>query len=85
MSTFMMPLGAAPRDGFVAGPGTIEIYEYVCPCGDGKVVRENDRTPGFRQHDVRILCDKCREEWDFVGGLSVREWRLEPKSNGDVS
>lgn len=71
--------------GWGAGSGTIEIYEYLCPCGDGKVVEDHDNTPGFREHDVRIICDKCREEWRFVDGLSVREWRLEPKPNSDAS
>ncbi|MFE4835187.1 hypothetical protein ACFRAU_10965 [Arthrobacter sp. NPDC056691] len=65
--------------GWGAGPGTIELHEFLCPCGDGKVIEEHDNTPGFREHDHRIICDKCREEWDFVPGLSVRGWRLEPK------
>lgn len=65
--------------GYGAGSGSLEIYEYLCPCGDGKMIEEHDNTPGFREHDVRIFCDKCRQEWDFVAGLSVRGWRLEPK------
>lgn len=71
--------------GWGAGPGSIETYEYLCPCGDGKVIEEHDNIPGFREHNVRIICDKCREEWRFVTGLSVREWRLEPKPNSDAS
>lgn len=48
--------------GWGAGPGTIERYGSLCPCGEGKVIRENDRTPGFREHDHWIDCDKCRKE-----------------------
>lgn len=65
--------------GWGAGPGTIELHEYLCPCGDGKVIEEHDNIPGFREHDVQISCDKCSEEWGFVPGLPVRGWRLEPK------
>lgn len=71
--------------GWGAGSGTIELHEYLCPCGDGKVIEEHDNTPGFREHDRWISCDKCSEEWDFVPGLSVRGWRLEPKPNGDAN
>lgn len=62
-----------------AGSGTIERHEFLCPCGEGKVIEENDRTPGFRDHDLWISCVKCIEEWRFVPGLSFAGWRLEPK------
>jgi hypothetical protein len=55
--------------GFGAGPGTMERYEFFCPCGKGKVVEE---------HDVWIECDKCRAEWHFLSDRSVRDWALEP-------
>ncbi|WP_188109190.1 hypothetical protein [Paeniglutamicibacter gangotriensis] len=71
--------------GYDAGSGSIEIHEYLCPCGDGTVVEEHDNTPGFREHAHWIDCDKCREEWRFVPGLSVRAWRLEPKPHADAS
>ena len=71
--------------GWGAGPGSVEAYYYECPCGDGEVLEEHDNTPGFGEHDVRILCEKCREEWDFVPGLGVRQWRLEPKPGEDAS
>lgn len=70
--------------GWGAGSGSIEFLHFLCPCGDGKILEEHDNTPGFRDHDVRIFCDKCREEWQFVAGLSVREWRLEPVPVGGV-
>jgi ribosomal protein S27AE len=64
--------------GWGAGAGTVERYEYRCPCGDGEVIEEHDNVPGFREHDVRIACSKCYVEWQFVGGRSVRDWRLVP-------
>jgi hypothetical protein len=66
------------HEGWRAGAGTTERYEYRCPCGDGKIVEEHDNIPGFRAHEVWIECDKCREEWRFVDGRSTREWGLEP-------
>ncbi|MFK0004996.1 hypothetical protein [Paenarthrobacter sp. NPDC090522] len=67
--------------GFGAGSGDIERYDFECPCGKGKVVEEHDNIPGFREHDVRLLCPECRADgWDFVPGLSVRGWRLEQKT-----
>jgi hypothetical protein len=81
MSIRTASIGGTKDDtpGWGAGSGMIETYEYLCPCGEGTVIRENDRTPGFREHDVWISCDKCRQEWRFVDGLSVQNWRLEPK------
>jgi len=64
--------------GWGAGAGTTERYEFLCPCGYGRIVEEHDNIPGFRDHDVRILCDKCRAEWRFADGRSVRDWGLEP-------
>lgn len=64
--------------GWGAGAGTVERYEYLCPCGDGTIIEEHDNIPGFREHDVRISCGKCRAEWRFVDGRGVRDWGLEP-------
>ncbi|GAA1318131.1 hypothetical protein GCM10009659_09080 [Leucobacter albus] len=66
------------HQGWGAGAGTTEQYEYLCPCGAGTIIEEHDNIPGFRDQDVRIFCDKCREEWRFVGGRGVRDWALEP-------
>lgn len=66
------------HQGWGAGAGTTERYEYLCPCGAGTIIEEHDNIPGFREHDVRIFCDKCREEWRFVEGRGVRDWALEP-------
>lgn len=81
------PINSSRNDtqGWGAGSGVIERYESLCPCGQGKVVEENDRTPGFRDHDHWISCDTCRGEWRFVPGQSVSGWRLEPQPSGNAS
>lgn len=73
-------IGGSGNDhgGWGAGAGTTERYEYQCPCGDGVIVEEHDNMPGFREHDVWIVCDRCRAEWCFVEGRGVRNWALEP-------
>lgn len=73
-------IGADEHDhgGWGAGDGTTERYEYLCPCGGGKIIEEHDNIPGFREHDRWIACDKCRADWRFVEGRSVRDWALEP-------
>lgn len=38
--------------GYGAGEGDTERYEYLCPCGKGRVIEEHDNIPGFRDHDV---------------------------------
>lgn len=69
---------AHDHGGWGAGGGTVERYEYLCPCGDGMIIEEHDNIPGFREHDVHISCDKCRGEWRFADGRGVRDWGLEP-------
>lgn len=64
--------------GFGAGAGTVERYEYRCPCGDGLIIEEHDNIPGFREHSHWVECPKCRDEWRFLTGRSVRDWALEP-------
>jgi hypothetical protein len=75
-------VGADVHDhgGWGAGAGTVERDEYLCPCGGGTIIEEHDNIPGFREHDVRIDCDKCRAEWRFVEGRGVSDWALEPVS-----
>lgn len=78
LRTERISASSGETQGFGAGPGTMERYEFFCPCGDGKIVEEHDNTPGFRDHDRWIECDKCRAEWRFISGRSVRDWALEP-------
>ena len=77
--------GSHDHAGWGAGAGTVERYEYRCPCGDGKIIEEHDNVPGFREHDVWIDCDKCRTEWRFVDGKSVRDWGLELLAAGGTN
>lgn len=69
---------AHDQQGWGAGSGTVERLHYMCPCGDARIIEEHDNIPGFRDHDVWIECDKCRVEWRFVEGRSVRDWALQP-------
>ncbi|WP_197673058.1 hypothetical protein [Microbacterium pygmaeum] len=65
--------------GWGAGGGDVEQYEYLCPCGEGKILEEHENIPGFREHDVTILCKRCNAEWQLVAGRSTSNWRVEPK------
>ena len=78
LRTLQISSSSADTEGYGAGAGTMQRLEFFCPCGDGKVVEEHDNTPGFREHDVWIECDKCRAEWCFLSDRSVRDWALEP-------
>lgn len=64
------PSAAPVRTARISG-GRNGRGEYRCPCGYGSIIEE---------HDVWITCDQCRTEWRFVGGRSVRDWRLVPAS-----
>lgn len=66
------------HEGWGAGGGTTERYEFPCPCGAGRIVEEHDNIPGFREHDRWMECARCGTRWDFVGGRSTRDWLLEP-------
>lgn len=64
------------------GEGDMERLVYLCPCGAGEVIEEHDNIPGFRDHSVHLTCGRCRTEWDFAPGRSVRDWALVPASVG---
>lgn len=66
------------HDGWGAGAGTTERHTFHCPCGGGRIVEEHENTPGFREHDVWIECDRCRDEWQFVPRRTARDWALRP-------
>lgn len=62
--------------GFGSGSGDTEHYEYECPCGKGKIIEEHDNIPGFREHDVYILCEDCREKYTLDTSAGIRNWQL---------
>nr|WP_154923550.1 hypothetical protein [Microbacterium testaceum] len=64
--------------GWGAGSGDTEHYKFRCPCGEGTIVEEHENIPGFREHDVRMICETCDAAWEFVPGLAVRQWRVRP-------
>ena len=76
--TERLDIDSHEHSGWGAGSGTVERYEYRCPCGAGTIVEEHDNIPGFREHDVWIMCEPCRQEWRFAAGRSTHDWSLEP-------
>lgn len=73
MSLELLNHHSESHSGYGAGEGTIDTYEYKCPCGEGKVVYTKDDIPGFRDRDIVIMCDKCREKYGNVNSLSELE------------
>lgn len=65
-------------EGFGAGSGTVDRYEYRCMCSAGRIVEQHDNIPGFRDHDLWLECAECRNRWRFVDGRSMQNWALEP-------
>lgn len=65
--------------GYGAGEGTTEYYEYECPCGKGKIVEEHDNIPGFREHNVYLLCEECRKFYTLDTSSGIRDWRIVQK------
>lgn len=67
------------HSGYGAGEGTTEYYEYECPSGKGKIVEEHDNIPGFREHNVYLLCEKCRKFYTIDTSSGIRNWRIVQK------
>lgn len=65
------------HEGYGAGEGTTEYYEYKCPCGRGTIIEEHDNIPGFREHDVFIECSYCNKLFSINPLNSVRDWKLD--------
>lgn len=59
--------------------GDTEKYIYKCPCGKGTIVEEHDNIPGFRDHDVYICCDECKQKYEFDLSKGIRCWSLKKK------
>ena len=69
---------SADHSGWGAGAGTTERITSVCPCGEGTVIEEHENTPGFREHDAWIDCDRCRSEWSLDKSRGASGWVLRP-------
>ena len=65
------------HEGYGAGEGTTEHYEYKCPCGKGNIIEEHDNIPGFREHDIFINCSYCNKLFSVNTLSSVRDWKLD--------
>lgn len=50
--------GKDDTQGWVQAQGRSSAMESLCPCEEGKVIEENHRTPGFREHDHWSSCDR---------------------------
>lgn len=69
------------HSGYGAGSGDTERYEFVCPCGNGKIIEEHDNIPGFREHDVYVQCEDCSKKYELDISKGVRSWDLVEKNN----
>ena len=65
------------HEGYGAGEGTTEYYEFKCPCRNGTIIEEHDNIPGFREHDVFINCSYCNKLFSVNTLNSVRDWKLD--------
>ena len=57
--------------------GETFITTYQCPCGQGKVLKEEDTIIGFRQIYVHITCTDCLKKYKILNASS-RNWELVP-------
>lgn len=80
MRTKLVDSHEANHAGYGAGSGDIERYEYECPCGKGKIIEEHDNIPGFREHDVYMVCEECGQNYDIDVSKGVRNWELVKKN-----
>lgn len=74
--------GSHEHVGWGPGSGTMERYEFHCPCGGGSIIEEHDNVPGFREHNVWIECERCRTEWRFADPQIAQGWGLVPSTPG---
>lgn len=84
MRTKLVSQKTEDHSGYGAGEGTTEYYEYECPCGNGRIVEEHDNIPGFRAHDMYLLCEKCRKSYVIDTSLGIRNWRIVRKEGAKM-
>lgn len=71
-------------NGYGAGSGSCETYEYLCPCGKGEITEEHDNVPGFRDHDVYIACKECAKKYRLDISKGVYNWDLIERGESDA-
>lgn len=76
MKTKLTSLILKSHVGYGAGSGIIELFEYECPCGKGKISEEHHNIPGFEKHIVEIYCNECSHKYELNTSLDVRSWSL---------
>ena len=79
MRTKLINSRTEDHSGYGAGSGDTEYYEYVCPCGKGKIIEEHNNIPGHREHDVTLCCVKCNSLYEIDTSKGVRNWQLVSK------
>lgn len=85
MKTKLISSERYEHEGWGAGSGDCERYEYECPCGKGTIIEEHDNIPGFRDHDVCIICPECSKKYELDVSKGVRAWELVEKTNKERS
>lgn len=81
MRTKLIYSNQEEHPGYGAGSGDTERYEYECPCGKGKIIETHDNIPGFREHDLYLYCDECKNKYEFDPSKNTRGWELIKKIN----
>ena len=56
--------------------GYVEKNIYACPCGRGRIVEEQDHTPGHRDGIAFLECSNCSKHYHIDFGTSEINWRL---------
>ena len=67
------------HQGYSAGSGDTERYEYECPCGNGKIIEEHDNIPGCRDRTVYFNCNECRNKFNIDTSKGVHNWEITEK------
>lgn len=56
--------------------GSIIRSQYVCPCGKGIIVEEQDYTEGHRDCWVSLNCDICQTCYKLIFSDSGLSWNI---------
>lgn len=65
-----LKLQSSRKDGYV------EKNIYACPCGKGRIVEEQDYTPGHRDCIAFLECSYCSKHYYIDFGTSETKWKL---------